>query len=170
MAAFTGEWVFELRVEGAKRRYLGPDVVGTGTEWAPGAMTGRGVWPRFGCGFASWSMLVQPDRQVTGGWFDVAGRPVAAIVGVGVSEAHGDFPRLDLTALAPEPAPEPELAAVSHRVGPLLVLDGWRGAACHVRRLLVRDAASATIASLTIVEEDDTRRGTFVVAVDPEPG
>ena len=60
MAAFAGEWVFELEVNGDHRRYLGPDVVGSGTEWQPGAMTGRGLWPRFGYEFESYSVLVDP--------------------------------------------------------------------------------------------------------------
>jgi|TARA_B100000929_G_scaffold278614_1_gene254980 hypothetical protein len=98
MAAFAGEWTFDLEVAGRHRHYLGPDVVGLGTQWQPGAMTGSGVWPRFGHEFTSYGVLVQPDRQLTGGFFSVAGRPVADIVGVAVPESAGVEPTLDLDA------------------------------------------------------------------------
>ena len=84
MAAFAGDWIFELEVDGTRRRYLGPDVMGAATEWQPGTMTGRGIWPRFGYEFESYSVLVAPDRQLTGGFFSLAGRSVADIVGVAV--------------------------------------------------------------------------------------
>lgn len=100
MGAFTGEWVFDLEVHGADRHYLGPDVVGMGTEWSPGAMTGQGLWPRFGHEFESYGVLVAPDRQLTGGFFSLAGRPVADIVGVAVPESAGVDPVLDLDAPA----------------------------------------------------------------------
>ena len=67
MAAFAGEWVFDLEVAGRHRHYLGPDVIGLGTQWQPGAITGSGVWPRFGHEFTSYGVLVAPDRQLTGG-------------------------------------------------------------------------------------------------------
>ena len=102
MAAFAGEWVFDLEIAGDQRHYLGPDVVGIGTVWQPGALTGRGLWPRFGYEFESYSVLVAPDRQLTGGFFSLAGRSVADIVGVAVPEASGIEPRLDLTAPAPQ--------------------------------------------------------------------
>ena len=103
MAAFAGEWVFDLEVAGDQRRYLGPDVVGVGTVWQPGALTGRGLWPRFGYEFESYCVLVAPDRQLTGGFFSLAGRSVADIVGVDVPEASNIEPRLDLTAPSPNP-------------------------------------------------------------------
>ena len=107
MAGFAGEWVFDIAVDGRTRRYLGPDVLGEGTEWAPGALTGAGRWPRFGADFTSWSALVAPGRQLTGGTFLVAGDPIAVIVGVaieavagphagaGVPPDAGDWPSLD---------------------------------------------------------------------------
>jgi len=98
MAAFAGEWVFDLEVAGRHRHYLGPDVIGLGTQWQPGAITGSGVWPRFGHEFTSYGVLVEPDRQLTGGFFSVAGRPVADIVGVAVPESAGVEPTLDLDA------------------------------------------------------------------------
>lgn len=90
MAAFAGEWVFELVVEGRARRYLGPDVLGSAMCWGDGAMTGRGVWPRFGHNFTSWSVMVNPHRQLTGGRFFNAGACVAHIVGVGQALAPQD--------------------------------------------------------------------------------
>jgi hypothetical protein len=89
MAAFAGEWVFDLSIEGRLRRYHGPDVVGCGEVWGEGMMIGRGLWPRFGKLFRSFAMLVTPDRQVTGGRFFVGPAPVACIVGVGVPEHTG---------------------------------------------------------------------------------
>ena len=118
MAGFAGDWVFDMEIDGLERRYLGPDVVGAGTEWGPGAMTGRGVWPRFGYEFESYSVLVAPDRQLTGGFFSLAGRSVADIVGVAVPESAGIEPRLDLSA--PVPAVEEDWP-LHRRVGPLLV-------------------------------------------------
>lgn len=89
MAAFSGEWVFDLSIAGRLRRYHGPDVVGCGEAWGEGMMLGRGLWPRFGKLFDSFAMLVIPDRQVTGGRFFVGPAPVACIVGVGVPEHTG---------------------------------------------------------------------------------
>ena len=121
MAAFAGDWIFELRVDGPRRRYLGPDVLGAATEWQPGTMTGRGIWPRFGYEFESYSVLVAPDRQLTGGFFSLAGRSVADIVGVAIPESSGVEPRLDLSA----PVPEADDRWPLHRtVGPLLVAVG----------------------------------------------
>ncbi len=125
MGRFEGEWVFDLVVEGSRRRYRGPDVIGTGIEWSPGAMTGRGVWPRLGHSFRSWAVLSEPHRQVTGGWFSVAGRPVAAIVGVAVpadSSADGAHPRLDLDAVAPGTH---GVTGLEYRVGPMTVVEHW---------------------------------------------
>jgi len=118
MEKFAGEWVFDLEIDGAHRRYLGPDVVGLGTEWQPGAMTGKGLWPRFGHEFTSYAVLVTPDRQLTGGFFSKAGRSVADIIGVAVPESAGVEPTLDLSVAAPEAGPEWQL---SRTVGPMRV-------------------------------------------------
>ena len=141
MAGFAGDWVFEMEVDGTERLYLGPDVVGTGTEWRPGAMTGRGAWPRFGYEFESYSVLVAPDRQLTGGFFSLAGRSVADIVGVAVPESAGVEPRIDL----PAPVPEVEGSWPRRRsVGPLLVASD-QPAASHRRRLwAMRDPLSGS--------------------------
>ena len=141
MADFSGDWVFDMEVDGAERRYLGPDVVGAGTEWSPGALTGRGAWPRFGYEFESYSVLVAPDRQLTGGFFALAGRSVADIVGVAVPESAGIEPRLSLAA----PVPEVEGNWPLRRaVGPLLVAAD-QPSPLHRRRLLaMRDPVSGS--------------------------
>ena len=118
MAAFAGEWVFDLEVVGPYRHYLGPDVIGLGTQWQPGAMTGSGVWPRFGHEFTSYGVLVRPDRQLTGGFFSLAGRPIADIVGVAVPESTGVEPTLDLDA---GPVPLDDSWMLTRTVGPLSV-------------------------------------------------
>ena len=161
MAAFAGDWEFELEVDGPRRLYLGPDVVGAGTEWRPGAMTGRGAWPRFGYDFESYSVLVAPDRQLTGGSFSLAGRSMADIVGVAVPESAGIEPRLDLTA----PVPEVEGRWPRRRsVGPLLVATD-QPAARHRRRLLaMRDPASGS--GFEIVEHTGEHGRSVSVTVD----
>jgi hypothetical protein len=98
IAQRVGEYVFDLRIEGRARRYLGPDVVGSGLSWGEGVLTARGLWPRFGHNFTSFSMQTGAERQVTGGKFFNAGEMVANIVGV--AEAAGTrpartWPRLD---------------------------------------------------------------------------
>jgi hypothetical protein len=103
MAAFAGEWAFDLEIKGRARLYHGPDVLGSAMSWGEGVMTGRGVWPRFGYNFTSWSAMLAPDRQLTGGRFYSAGRCVAHLIGVGrligadhrVDESP-EFPNLDL--------------------------------------------------------------------------
>jgi hypothetical protein len=147
MADFAGTWVFDLRIEGALRCYEGPDVVGHGHEWSPGAMTGRGVWPRFGHTFESFAVLVAPDRQLTGGFFDLAGRSVVDVVGVAEPDG-GRWPELDLSA-----APSPPAAigpGVARRVGPLTVAEHWPSPTEQVRTLAIADplgGAAVTIAS-----------------------
>lgn len=98
MAAFAGEWVFELTRDGRARRYHGADVVGMGLAWGENCITGRGVWPRFGHNFTSFGVLVSPERQITGGKFYNAGEMIANIVGVAVPEtvdAPDAFPILE---------------------------------------------------------------------------
>lgn len=150
MAAFAGEWVFDLEAAGDRRRYLGPDVVGTGIEWQPGAMTGQGLWPRFGYEFESYSVLVAPDRQLTGGFFSLAGRSVADIVGVAVPEASGKTPHLDLSAPLPEVAGQWPLRRT---VGPMLVATAWPSPTQHRRLWAMRDPLGAT--GITLMEWTD---------------
>ena len=152
MAEFAGDWVFDLEVDGRERRYLGPDVVGAGTEWRPGAMTAAGMWPRFGYEFESYSVLVAPDRQLTGGFFSLAGRSVADIVGVAVPESAGAEPRLDLSAPLPE---REDRWPLRRRVGPLLVAAA-QPSPQHRRRLwAMRDPVGSS--GFELVEDTDDR-------------
>ncbi|MXW98930.1 MAG: hypothetical protein F4Y05_04520 [Acidimicrobiaceae bacterium] len=156
MAAFAGDWIFELQVDGPRRRYLGPDVMGAATEWQPGTMTGRGIWPRFGYEFESYSVLVAPDRQLTGGFFSLAGRSVADIVGVAVPESSGVEPRLDLSA----PVPEVDDRWPLHRtVGPLLAALGQPSPLRRRRLWAMRDPIGASGFELV---EDASEHGRVV--------
>ena len=92
----VGEFVFDLKIVGKARHYLGEDVVGGGFSWKDGVLTARGMWTRFGYNFTSFSMLLNPRRQVTGGKFFVANEEVATIVGAAVPEEEG-FPVLEPT-------------------------------------------------------------------------
>lgn len=93
LGRFSGEWTFDLSVDGRVRRYHGPDVIGTGLTWSEGVMTGRGLWPKLGFNFTSFGILATPDRQLTGGKFHYAGQMQANIVGVAVNEAGAnDYP------------------------------------------------------------------------------
>ncbi len=98
----VGEFVFDLQLAGRARHYLGPDVIGGGFSWREGALTARGLWPRFGCNFTSFSILLHPERQVTGGKFFVANEEIATIVGTAVPEQQG-YPVMDLTAVRQPP-------------------------------------------------------------------
>ena len=160
MAAFAGEWVFDMEVDGAQRRYLGPDVVGTGTEWIPGTMTGRGMWPRFGYEFKSYSVLVAPDRQLTGGFFSLAGRSVADVVGVAVPESAGIEPRLDLSA----PVPEADAGWPLRRaVGPMLVAAAQPSPLRRRRLWAMRDPVAAS--GFELVEDVDEHGRAVTAAV-----
>ena len=147
MQSFTGEWVFELTADGTLRRYLGPDVVGYGTEWSEGAMTAQGLWPRFGCTFESYAVLLTPERQLTGGFFAIAGRSVADIVGVAVPD-RDSWPTLDLAA--PAPRLRGEGPGVQRRVGPLAIAEAWPSATERVRTLGLAD--STTQKSVILVD------------------
>ncbi|MCY4664036.1 MAG: hypothetical protein OXC00_05165 [Acidimicrobiaceae bacterium] len=160
MAGFAGDWVFDMEVDGAERRYLGPDVLGAGAEWNPGAMTGRGVWPRFGYEFESYSVLVAPDRQLTCGFFSLAGRSVADIVGVAVPESAGIEPRLDLSA----PVPEVEGGWPQRRsVGPLLVAADQPSALRRRRLWAMRDPIGAS--GFSLIEDAGAAGRSVSVAV-----
>jgi hypothetical protein len=106
MSRFKGDWVFTLRPEGAIRRYLGPDVVGSGISLGGDTIIGAGRWPRFGYDFISYGCLVTPERQITGGAFlNAHSLPISQIVGIGIPETReeaGQFPRLNQT-VSPDP-------------------------------------------------------------------
>ena len=155
MQAFVGKWIFDLTVDGSRRLYTGPDVVGHGTEWSPGAMTSQGVWPRFGHTFESYAVLVTPERQITGGFFSVAGRSVADIVGVAVPD-RGGWPELDLSAAPPEPPLT--TPGVRRRAGPLLVAEHWPSPSEQVRTLTLADPPTQHTVTITDHREPGTRR------------
>ena len=85
----AGGSIFDLKLVGRSRQYLGPDVIGGGFSWQDGILTARGIWPNFGYNFTSFSMLLNPRRQVTGGKFYTANQEVATIVGLAVPEEEG---------------------------------------------------------------------------------
>jgi hypothetical protein len=96
MGRFAGRFDSELSIEGARRRYHGPDVVGGALTIGDGCLWGRGVWPRFGHNFASWSAVLSPELQLTGGRFSRGGEPIAEIVGIAAREGGRDeWPRLE---------------------------------------------------------------------------
>lgn len=85
----VGEFVFDLKIVGRARHYLGEDVIGGGFSWRDGVLTAKGLWPKFGYNFTSFSMLINPNRQVTGGKFFIANEEVATIVGLATPENEG---------------------------------------------------------------------------------
>lgn len=86
MAAFKGDFEFELKRDGAFRNYLGPDVVGFGAGYGDAFLQGQGTWPRFGYTFRSWSVSLGENLQVTGGTFFKGEDVAAVVVGIGVPE------------------------------------------------------------------------------------
>ena len=85
----VGKFVFDLKLVGKARHYLGEDVLGGGFSWRDGVLTANGLWTRFGYNFTSFSILLNPKRQVTGGKFFIANEEVATIVGLAVPEEEG---------------------------------------------------------------------------------
>jgi hypothetical protein len=85
----VGEFVFDLKLVGKARHYLGEDVIGGGFSWKDGVLTAKGLWTRFGFNFTSFSLLLNPQRQVTGGKFFIANQEVATLVGLAVPEDEG---------------------------------------------------------------------------------
>ena len=162
MQAFAGEWVFEGAVEGTRRVYEGPDVVGYGVEWSPGAMTSQGLWPRFGHAFESYAVLLAPDRQLTGGFFALAGRSVADVVGVAEPD-RGEWPALDLTARPPRLALEGP--GVERRAGPLTIAESWPSPTEQVRALGLSDPAAA--ASVVVTDRRTPRTRLVRVSIRP---
>jgi hypothetical protein len=85
----VGEFVFDLKLVGKARHYLGEDVIGGGFSWKDGVLTAKGMWTRFRYNFTSFSILLNSHRQVTGGKFFIANQEVATLVGVAVPEDEG---------------------------------------------------------------------------------
>ena len=95
----VGEFVFDLELVGKARHYLGEDVIGGGFSWRDGVLTAKGLWTRFGYNFTSFSILLNPHRQVTGGKFFSANQEVATIVGLAVPE-HEGYPEFESGKIA----------------------------------------------------------------------
>ena len=152
MAEFAGTWDFDLTIDGDRRLYQGPDVIGSATEWEPGAMTGRGVWPRFGHDFDSFSVMVAEGRQITGGRFGVTVDPVAVIIGVAEPAASmGDdqWPGLDLDWWPNETVIRPEGEGRQLRYGPSLRGTWWDRPGHRTELLVVADHASSAVVGFT---------------------
>lgn len=148
MAAFAGEWVFEMSVEGSDRYYNGPDVIGRGTQWVEGVMTGQGMWPRFGHTFRSFSVMAGPDRQITGGTFSTGSALDASIAGVAVTDdGAGEFPELP-TAVPEFPAIEP--GWIARRYGPVQESESWISAEDHRVRLSIYDDLAGAVTSIEL--------------------
>ncbi len=98
----NGTFIFDIHTHGSARHYRGPAVLGSGRLWREGVLTARGLWPDLGYTFTSFSFMLHPHRQITGGRFTLAGRELCTLVGVAV----------------PAPQPYAELAAPAPVVGP----------------------------------------------------
>lgn len=162
MGAFSGRWEFELEAEEQLRRYLGPDVVGYGTEWSPGTMTGQGIWPRFGHTFESYAVLLAKQRQVTGGFFSLSGRSVADIVGAAVESAD-DWPELDIHATPPPLPLREEYPFVQRRIGPMAVAESWPSPTERVRFLGIGSCAE----TVTIIDRLSLSQRSVEVSRNP---
>ena len=148
MGAFAGEWVFDLSVSGRDRLYHGPDVIGGATEWAEGVMTGQGQWPRFGHTFRSFSVMVEPGRQLTGGTFSTGSVLDASIVGVAVpDDGSGSYPELPHGAVEFEAL---DNSWVSRRFGPVEESEAWLAPDDHRRRLVVHDATTGLFTTIEV--------------------
>lgn len=97
----AGASTFDLKLAGQARHYLGEDVIGGGFSWKDGVLTAKGLWTRFGYNFTSFSILLNPRRQVTGGRYYKANQEIAVIVGVAVPEEEG-FPEMTSGDMAKE--------------------------------------------------------------------
>jgi hypothetical protein len=105
MKDFAGHWEFDIRRDGLLRHYLSADVVGLGMSWGENCIIGQGIWPRFGHNFKLFSLILSPERQVTGGTFYNANEPIAVMIGVACPEKVDEpeaWPTLQLAAPAPE--------------------------------------------------------------------
>ncbi len=176
MNSRVGEFIFDLKLVGKARHYLGEDVIGGGFSWRDGVLTARGLWPRFGYNFTSFSILLNPNRQVTGGKYFLANQEVATIVGVAVPETEGypemidrknsgkyhgerfsispDGELLETTTLESDSLlsdlqeQAPALKMKEKEYGPLLEVEAVTAPGETVSLLEVRDYATDTIAGL----------------------
>ncbi len=111
-------------------------------------------------------MLVAPDRQLTGGFFSLAGRSLADIVGMAVPETAGIEPRLDLSAPLPGLGDEWRLRRA---VGPLLVATAWPERSARRRLWAMDDPLGATAVALAETIDDDTRSVAATIGRPREP-
>lgn len=103
MGAFAGTHVFELALDGTRRRYLGPAVIGVGQSLGDTAMWGEGIWPVFGHAFQSYAFSAT-DKQLTGGRFADGSSLVAQIAGIARPDDGGPWPELSGPFVAAEVA------------------------------------------------------------------
>jgi hypothetical protein len=160
----VGEFVFDLKLAGKARHYLGEDVVGGGFSWRDGVLTARGMWTRFGYNFTSFSMLLNPNRQVTGGKFFVANEEIATIVGVAVPE-HEGYPEMTDGEISGKYQGERhtissdgellETTSIKTNEFTFEEKDGFRGREKHYGPLLEIEAVTAPGLSVSLLEVQD---------------
>lgn len=80
---FQGRFSFILNRQRHFREYQGPDVRGWGINFGDRFLSGQGFWPNFGFNFESWSTLITPSKQLTGGVFYRGKETIAVIIGIG---------------------------------------------------------------------------------------
>lgn len=98
MSQFSGKRKVDVVNDGRARRYLGPDLIGSGLAWDEGVTAGQGLLPTYGHNFTSLAMQVDIERQLTWGRYYNATEAVATIIGIAVPERYKgdpDWPALD---------------------------------------------------------------------------
>lgn len=164
----TGTYVFDIYTEGRARHYRGPAVLGSGRLWREGVLTARGLWPDLGYTFTSFSFMVHPHRQITGGRFTLAGRELCTLVGVAVPSQQ---PYAELAAPAPVVGPghlwtmHPDgtplseapitLAELNHDFDPATGQGGWAGASARYGHLTWSEAVNSLGHSLSWLDVAD---------------
>jgi hypothetical protein len=176
----TGEFVFDLFVDGQSRHYLGPDVVGGGFSWKDGVLTARGMWPNFGFNFASFSILTTSTRQVTGGRFYQANREICTIVGVAapVTQGYPSFSHTEIhqgmwqgkqDSIAPDgsnirsetvtwadiSAVEEQVSGCAHSYGVLHEVEGTMAPGKHLSAMRVTDHQAGILTGVHRVYVDE---------------
>tara|TARA_B100001094_G_C18148989_1_gene782526 strand:- start:830 stop:1666 length:837 start_codon:yes stop_codon:yes gene_type:complete len=91
MSSFSGRFKFDLKLDGERRIYLGPDVFGEGVSVCDQVMVGSGIWPHFGYNFKSYALVNKNGVQLTGGQFYNGPALQAVIIGVAAPKlpVHG---------------------------------------------------------------------------------
>jgi hypothetical protein len=93
MGALVGEWTYTLSMKGRSRYYHGPDVYGSALSWGEDTLTEHGFWERLGHNFTAFSVMVAPEREISGLKFYNASQLVAYIVGLAVPDSDsGTYP------------------------------------------------------------------------------